>query len=217
MFVGHFGLGFGAKAAAPRTSLGSLLLASQFADLLWPVLLLLGIERVRILPGATKVTPLYFDYYPFSHSLIAVFAWSLLVAVLYQLIRHYSRGAIVIGLTVLSHWFLDAIVHQPDLPIFPNNEIVIGLGLWSSLVGTIVVELFIFFVGVILYLRTTEPSDAVGKWSLRVLIAFLASIYLINLFGPPPPNTTVLVWVGHLQWFMVLWGYWMDRHRRLRH
>ena len=72
MFIGHFGVGFGAKAIAPKVSLGTLLLAAQFLDLLWPMFLLFGIERVRISPGATKVTPLIFEHYPVSHSLVAV-------------------------------------------------------------------------------------------------------------------------------------------------
>src|SRR2546425_9670853 len=98
MFIGHFGVGFGAKAVAPRVSLGSLFLAGQFVDLLWPTFLLLGIERVRIDPGATRVTPLDFEYYPISHSLLAVLGWAVSLAVVYQLIRHYRRGAIVLGL-----------------------------------------------------------------------------------------------------------------------
>jgi hypothetical protein len=50
MSIGHCGIGFGAKSAAPKISLDSLFLAAQFIDLLWPTLLLLGIERVRIVP-----------------------------------------------------------------------------------------------------------------------------------------------------------------------
>jgi hypothetical protein len=60
VFIGHFGVGFGAKAAAPKTSLGTLFLAAQFTDLLWPSLLLLGLEKVEIAPGITRVTPLDF-------------------------------------------------------------------------------------------------------------------------------------------------------------
>src|SRR4051794_13632030 len=72
VFIGHFGLAFGAKRAAHRASLGTLFIAAQFIDLLWPTLLLLGLERVRIAPGITRVTPLDFEYYPISHSLVAV-------------------------------------------------------------------------------------------------------------------------------------------------
>ena len=75
MFIGHFGVGLAAKPAAKQTSLGTLFLASQFIDLLWPTLLLLGLESVKIVPGATKLTPLEFVHYPISHSLVAVVVW----------------------------------------------------------------------------------------------------------------------------------------------
>ncbi|NJD52858.1 MAG: hypothetical protein FIB07_08335 [Candidatus Methanoperedens sp.] len=215
MFIGHFGIGFGAKAAAPKVSLGSLFLASQFIDLLWPALLLLGVERVNIVPGIMRASPLEFVYYPISHSLLAVLFWALLVAGAYQFLRRYPRGALVLGLAVVSHWMLDAIVHRPDLALYPGSSYFVGFGLWSSLWGTLAVELLIFGVGVGLYIRTTEPVDRTGVFAFRVLVVFLLMIYLGNLFGSPPPNVTALAWIGQAQWILVLWGYWIDRHRRL--
>jgi hypothetical protein len=214
MFIGHFGVGFGAKAAAPKTSLGTLFLASQFIDLLWPSLLLMGAEHVRIAPGITRVTPLDFEYYPISHSLLAVTGWALLLALVYRVMTRYPRGAVVVGLLVMSHWFLDLIVHRPDLPLSPGSNIRVGLGLWASLPGTLVVELFVFAVGVVIYLRRTRAIDSIGKWSLWLLIGFLLVIYLGNLFGPPPPNVSALAWVGQSQWLLIIWGYWIDRHRQ---
>jgi len=215
MFIGHFGIGFGSKAAAPGASLGSLFLASQFIDLLWPTLLVLGIERVNIVPGATKVTPLEFAYYPISHSLLAVLFWALLVAGIYHLLRRYPRGTLVLGLAVVSHWVLDAVVHRPDLPLYPGSSYLVGFGLWSSLWGTIVIELLIFGIGVGLYLRTTEAVDNTGVWAFWILVVLLIFIYLGNVFGSPPPNVTALAWIGEAQWILILWGYWIDRHRRI--
>ncbi len=100
MFLGHFGVGFGAKAVAPRASLGALFLAAQFIDLLWPTLLLLGIERVEISPGVTRASPLDFTEYPFSHSLLAVLLWAILFSGAYFLFRRYSMGAWVCGIAV---------------------------------------------------------------------------------------------------------------------
>jgi hypothetical protein len=214
MFIGHFGVGFGAKAAAPETSLGTLFLASMLLDLLWPTLLLVGAERVRIVPGITKVTPLDFEYYPISHSLLAVIGWAFLVSVVYQTIKRYPRGSIVLGLLVVSHWFLDVIVHRPDLQLAPGSNIKVGLDLWASLPGTVIVEMAIFVVGVSMYLRQTVAKDATGKLSLWALIITLIGIYLGNLFGPPPPNVAALAWVGQSQWLLIVWGYWVDRHRR---
>lgn len=213
MFLGHFGIGFGAKAAAPRASLGTLFLAAQFIDLLWPTLLLLGVERVRIAPGATAVTPLAFEHYPVSHSLLAVAAWALLLALAYGFLRQDRRGAWIVGLAVLSHWLLDAVVHQPDLPLYPGSAVLAGLTLWDSLPATLAVELPLFAAGVWLYLRATRPRDRIGTWGLGALVGLLLAIYAGNLAGPPPPNVTAIAWAGQLQWLLVLWAYWVDAHR----
>jgi membrane-bound metal-dependent hydrolase YbcI (DUF457 family) len=141
MFLGHFGAGFAAKAIAPRVSLGWLFAAAQFIDLLWPTLLLAGIERVRIAPGATAVTPLVFEHYPVSHSLAAVLAWAALVGALYFAVKRDRRGATVLAALVASHWFLDAIVHAPDLPLYPGSATLAGMGAWSSLPLTLAIEL----------------------------------------------------------------------------
>lgn len=214
MFIGHFGMGFAAKAVAPRVSLGTLFLAAQFIDLLWPTLLLLGVERVRIAPGITTVTPLDFEHYPVSHSLLAVIGWAVLLGAVYFGLRRSPRGAVIIGLAVLSHWLLDLVVHRPDLPLYPGAAQLFGLGLWSSLGATLAVELPIFAAGVWLYLRATEATGPTGRWALWGLVAFLTLIYLANLFGEPPPSVVAVAWIGHAQWLLVAWGYWVDRYRR---
>ena len=216
MFVGHFGVGFGAKAAAPKTSLGTLFLAAQFIDLLWPSLLLVGLETVRIAPGITTVTPLDFTSYPWSHSLLTVLVWAALFAGVYFLLKKYPKGAWVCAAAVVSHWVLDLLVHRPDLPLVPGASTRVGLGLWSSLPATLVVELGIFSIGVWLYLRTTRATDRVGSIALWSLIGFLVIVYFGNLFGPPPTDVAALAWVGHAQWLLIPWAYWIDRHRELR-
>ncbi len=215
MFIGHFGAGFAAKSFAPKVSLGSLFLAAQFLDLLWPSLLLLGVERVRIFPGATAVTPLLFELYPISHSLLAVLGWAVLIAFLYLLLRRDRNGAWFLGVLVISHWVLDAIVHQPDLQLSPGSATVIGLNAWSSLPLTLAIEVTLFALGVWLYSRGTSPKDAIGRWSLIALVVLLLGIYAGNLFGAPPPSIEAIAWVGHLQWLLVLWGYWIDKHRQV--
>jgi len=213
MFLGHFAVGFGVKAVAPRVSLGTLFLAAQFIDLLWPVLVLLGVERVRIDPGATVVTPLDFEHYPVSHSLLAVVGWGVLLAGIYFLIARDRRGSMVIGLAVVSHWLLDFLVHRPDLPLYPGG-VRVGLGIWQSLPATLVMELGLFGVGIFLYRRATQARDAIGRWALWALVMLLVAIYAGNLSGPPPPSATAIAWVGQAQWLLVAWGYWIDRHRK---
>jgi hypothetical protein len=215
MFIGHFGMGFGAKAAARRASLGTLFLSAQFLDLLWPSLLLLGVEQVRIAPGITAVTPLDFVHYPVSHGLLAVVLWATLLAVVYQLVRRYSTGAVVVWFLVVSHWVLDFITHRPDLPLYPGSRLV-GLDLWASLPATVVVESLLFGIGLWLYARTTIAMDRVGRFALWGLAVLLAGTYAANLAGPPPPSTDAIAAVGQGQWLLILWAYWVDRHRAPR-
>jgi hypothetical protein len=215
MFIGHFGVGFGLKQAAPKVSLGTLFLAAQFVDLLWPTLLLLGIEHVEIAPGITTVVPLDFTHYPVSHSLLTVISWGIGFAAVYWLIRKYAIGTWVCGAAVVSHWILDLIVHRPDLPILPWGGPVGGGGLWNALPGTMIVEVLIFFGGVWLYCRRTAARDRTGSVALWCLIGFLVLIHLGNLFGPPPDSVAAIAWVGHAQWLIVVWAYWIDRHRRV--
>lgn len=214
MFLGHFAVGFGAKAAAPKVSLGSLFLAAQFIDLLWPSLLLLGLEQVRIAPEHPPGPPLEFTHYPFSHSLLAVLGWSVLIGGVYYLLRRERRGALVMGLAVLSHWLLDLLVHYPDLPLYPGASPRLGLMLWSLPEIEMIFELGLFVLGIGLYLRVTRPVDRAGKWTLAGLALFLMAIQVSNSLGPPPPSVTALAWVGQAQWLLVVWAYWVDRHRR---
>jgi len=214
MFIGHFGVAFAAKPLVPRVSLGSLILASLFVDLLWPTFLLLGLERVRIEPGATAVTPLVFEHYPLSHSLLAVLVWAALIGGVYLLFRRDRAGAAVLAALVVSHWLLDLIVHRPDLPLYPSGTQLLGLDAWSSLPLTLAIEVPLFLIGVGIYLRATAPKDAIGSWGLGGLVVFLAILYLGNLFGSPPPDVAAIAWAGQAQWLLVAWGYWVDRHRR---
>ncbi|HQU59666.1 MAG: metal-dependent hydrolase [Phaeodactylibacter sp.] len=213
MFIGHFAVGMGAKAAAPRVSLGSLFLAAQFVDLLWPTLLLFGVERVKIVPGITTVTPLDFEHYPITHSLLMAAVWGLLFTLVYWLFQKNKRGAIVLGLCVVSHWFLDLLVHRPDLPLIPGGATRLGIGLWNSLPATLIAEGLLFVIGIWLYLRTTTAKNKVGRFAFWGLVVSLAAIYIANLFGPPPPDVQSIAWAGHLQWLFVIWAYWVDRNR----
>src|SRR5262245_59455960 len=156
MFIGHFALAFAANRAAPAVSLGTLFLAVQLADLVWPSFVLLGMEKVEVSPGATAVTPLDFVSYPYSHSLLALALWAALFAGLHWAIRR--QGGIVpwlLAALVLSHWVLDAASHRPDMPVLIAGGPLIGLGLWNSVPATVVVETALFIAGVALYARST--------------------------------------------------------------
>lgn len=216
MFIGHFGVALAAKKVAPRTSLGTLVMAAQFVDLLWPILLLRGIEQVTIAPGITVVTPLDFVAYPLSHSLLADLGWACVFAGIYKLVKRDSRGALCLWFVLISHWLLDALTHRPDLPLYPGSSTYVGLGLWNSRAGTIFVEGTIFAVGVMLYAKATRTRDRLGSYAFRTFIALLLLFYFANLFGPPPPSSKAVALGSLSLWLFVAWAYWIDRHRHPR-
>jgi hypothetical protein len=215
MFVGHFGVGFAAKRVAPQVSLGSLFLAAEFADGLWPVFLLAGIEHVRIVPGLMKASALDLYNYPWSHSLLALCVWSALVGGVYYAVQGNRQGAWVLGGLVVSHWFLDLVMHRPDMPVFPRGPY-LGFGLWNSMPATLGIESLLYVAGFALYTKTTYPADRIGSAALGVLVILLAVLWLASLFGPPPPDDRTVAISGLIGWLFIPWGYWVDRHRRTR-
>lgn len=214
MFIGHFGVGFAAKKVAKKTSLGTLFFASQFIDLLWPFFILFGIEKVAIDPGNTAFTPLDFIYYPFSHSLIGVLFWAVLFGGVYFVIKKDLKTSLLLGALVLSHWILDLVTHRPDLPLFIGGDsLLVGLGLWNSVIGTIIIESLIFISGIYLYSVVTKAKNKVGFYSLWSLVIFFVIVYISNILSPPPESSEAIGYVGLAQWLLIAWAYWIDRNR----
>ena len=214
MFLGHFAVAFAAKRAAPSVPLGTLFLAAQLADLVWPTLVLLGVERFEIRPGITAVTPLDFIHYPWSHSLVALVGWGAALGIGCWLWTRRERAAAILFAVVLSHWLLDFASHRPDMPLTIEGDERLGLGLWNSVAGTLAVEVLLLAACFVVYARATRPIDRTGQWSLAGLIAFLVVVYLASVFGPPPPDVAAVAWTAQSVWLLVAWGYWIDRHRR---
>jgi len=214
MFIGHFAVAFAAKRAAPRTSLGTTFVAAQFADLLWPLLLLFGWEQVRIAPNHNPFLTLEFTSYPWSHGLVPELVWGVVFGALYFAVTRYSRGAVVVALLVPSHWVLDLIVHRPDLPLYPGGSARFGFGLWNNPIATVVVEGIVFIAGVAVYSRATRPVDRAGRYGLWGLVAFLVLLYVVSSVSPPPPSVKALAWAALIGWPLTLWPWWVDRHRR---
>lgn len=213
MFIGHFAAAMAAKRVAPRASLGWLFAAAQLPDLIWPALLLVGAERARVAPGDTAFTPLAFDHYPWSHSLLMVVVWGALLAGLYVRRRGDRVGALTLGGLVVSHWMLDWVTHRPDLPLVPWGGPKLGLGLWNNVVATHATELLMFFAALWIYTRASAASEGKGRWGFAGLVVFLLVIHSTNAFSPPPPNITAVAVMGFAIWLLVWWGAWADRHR----
>lgn len=213
MFIGHFGVALAARRVSPKTSMGMLIFAAQFLDLLWPVLLLLGLEHVEIVPGITTTSPFDFTDYPISHSLLMAMVWAAVVGGIYYALRRNARAAWVVAAAVLSHWVLDVIVHRPDLPLRPGGEARIGFGLWNSWAATISVEVLFFGVGLWLYLSSTRARDKIGLYAFWSLMALLFFGWVSTLLAPPPPSVAAVAWGGLAMWLIVPWAWWADRHR----
>lgn len=215
MFIGHYALGLAAKRVAPRTSLGTLFAAPTLADLLWPVFLLLGWEQVRVAPGVgpNPFLVLWLDEFPISHSLVTLIAWGALFAWLYRRRTGYARGALVVGLLVVSHWVLDFVTHRPDMPLYPGS-VEVGLGLWNSVAGTLIVEGVMFAVGIAVYAASTRGRDRVGRYGFWALVLVLGGSYALSLFSPPPMSVPALAIAAIVfGWLFVLFAWWVDRHR----
>jgi membrane-bound metal-dependent hydrolase YbcI (DUF457 family) len=189
--------------------------APNLLDLLWPIFLLLGWEQVRIEPGNTAFTPLDFVSYPISHSLLTACGWGALFALLYWARTRYTRGAVVIGLSVVSHWVLDFVTHRPDMPLYPGGP-KFGLGLWNSVPATVCIEVGMYVVGAWLYLSSTRARDRTGSYALWVFLAFGLLAYIGNILGPPPPNTRAIACVTLTLWLVPVWAWWIDRHREVK-
>jgi len=214
VFIGHFAVAFASKKVAPRVSLGTLVIAAAFLDVVWPVLVLLGVERFRIVPGFTAINPFDFVYYPWSHSLLMTAVWALLFALVYFAVRGDRSGAVWLGIAVASHWVLDFVSHRPDLPLYPGGDERLGLGLWQSRAATFAVEGLMFAAGIALYMRCTKSKDRIGTVAWWAFIVLLVALYVPGPWSPPPPSENAVAILGIIA--LVIfgpWAYWIDRHR----
>ena len=184
MFVGHYGVSYAAKRIAPVIPLWALFIAVQLLDVFWAPFVLLGIEKVRIVPGITASNPLDLYYMPYTHSLVAALLWSVAALLLCRRFVTWGRAgkaALIVALAVFSHWVLDVVVHRPDLPLYDNTAKV-GLGLWNFPAVAFALEAALLFGGMGLYFGTSvAPRLRMVVFGL-VMLAVQAYVF----FGPPP-------------------------------
>jgi hypothetical protein len=214
MFVGHYGVSFAAKRIEPTIPLWVLFLAVQLLDVIWAPLILLGVEKVRIVPGITASNPLDLYYVPYTHGLLAAIAWSVVGGIAYSLFFRPAavHSSVIVGLAVFSHWILDFIVHRPDLPLY-DNSMKVGLGLWSYPALALALEMLLLFGGIWLFFRG-RLADSVSTFVFGVLMVALQA-YLF--FGPPPVSDKAAAWSAiacYAAFALVIW--WMvDRRAAL--
>lgn len=217
MLVGHYAVALVAKRAEPRVSLGTFVLAAMLADLAWCVFMILGIEHVQFRPGTGAANYLNPKDIAMSHSLLMGAIWATLLAAAYYLRRHYPRGAWLLFLVAMSHWLLDLISHRPDMPVAPGLHKYFGLGLWTSIPATLVVEGGFWFSAIVLYARATRPNKPAGAYAFWSGTILLTLLWWSNIAGPPPRNSKTAPIASLIVFALsVAWAYWVNRLRPVR-
>jgi hypothetical protein len=216
MFIGHYGPSFAIKAIRPAIPLWLLFVAVQLVDVAWAVLVLLGIEKVRIVPGITASNPLDLYYMPYTHSLAAAVLWAVAAIVLCKFlpsVRTWSAAA-WIGLAVLSHWVLDWLVHRPDLPLY-DDTMKVGLGMWNYPAIALLLEALLLFGGMIVYLRRTKALNAIGRFGPTIFGILMLAIQCYVFFGPPPisPGAAAITALASYVAFAAI-AQWLGRQRK---
>jgi hypothetical protein len=213
VFVGHTAVALAARSRFPRVPLVWWMAAAFALDLLWPLFLLAGIERVSIVRGATAFNPLVFDSYPWSHSLLMTCVWGIVLAGIARWRGVAPGAAAVLAGVVASHWVLDFVSHVPDMPLWPGNSPRLGLGLWNSIPATLLIEGIMFIGGVALYARAMHATDRVASIAFWSFILISALMWASGPWSPPPPDARSLAWFALGGWVLVAWAGWADRHR----
>lgn len=210
MLIGHLGAALVARRIEPAVPLWVALLAAFWLDLIWPILLLAGVERVEVHPGDTAFTNLAFVHYPWTHGVIAVLGWSVLVAMLTRRFGLGPRAALMTGALVASHWVLDAIVHRPDLPLW-NGGPLVGLGVWNSRGATFVLEGGLLLGAVWAHQRGFRFTTRAGVIAFMALLLLFLAMWVSQPWAPPPPSATAVAWSALALWLLGPWGRYLDR------
>ncbi len=204
MFVGHYAASLVLKRVEKKASLGLLFLGVQLVDVIFFPLVLLGIERFNIIENFTQSTHFELEYMPYTHSLLASFLWAGLIYGVYRIIPPKNKSvALVMGIAVLSHWFLDLIVHTPDLPLWQDASTKFGFGLWNNAIATYALEAVLLVGGLLIYLRSTTSSKVIGKYGMVIFVVILLLVNASNVFGPLESDSkTILSLLGLFTYFL---------------
>lgn len=215
MFVGHYGPALAAKATKKSVPLWVLFLAVQLLDVFWSIFVMLGIEKVRIVPGITATNPLDLYYMPYTHSFVAAILWSVGSSVVYRSFRRGDgwMGAGLVGGAVFSHWVLDLLVHRPDLALY-DDTMKVGLGLWNYPVVSSALEIAFLFGGIYLYYRATKPVTPGGRYGMVLFGFVMLGVQGLAFFGPTPASADGAA-VEALLSYLLFAGvaFWLEKKR----
>ncbi|GGA02932.1 hypothetical protein GCM10010923_09700 [Blastomonas marina] len=211
MFIGHWAPALAAAASTKRApKLGTLFVAAQLVDWAFFTLALFGVEKMRIDEGASALVPFDLYYMPYTHSLLGTVGFALAFGLFVLWLTKNQTGAVIAMLVVVSHWFVDWLVHVPDLTL-AGGETKLGLGLWNEPVIAIVLELAITALAFSWYIRSTK-GPIVPPIVLGVVLVLLQAI---NWFAPPPEAAGPSLYIGAMIAFAIvtLAAWWVGSTR----
>src|SRR5258705_2470957 len=219
MFVGHYGPSFAAKALKRSIPLWVLCVAVQLVDVLWSIFVLLGVEKVRIVPGITATNPLDLYYMPYTHSLVGSLFWAIAGMIVYRIFSRKPNkwvAGCIVGAAVFSHWILDLLVHRPDLPLYDNVH-KLGFGLWNYPALAFALEVVFLFGGMYLYLRSTKPAGCGGRYGMVIFGLVMLVVQPFVFFGPPPSSGNAAALTALASYAVFAWvAHWLEGKRAQR-
>lgn len=205
------------KKADQTLPLGVLFIAVQLSDLVYGVTLLSGLEKIIILPGTNPLTSAEYIFFPLSHSLVATILWAGLVTLIFHIAPFTTsirkrKTTLILVTAILSHFLLDALVHNPELDLLGNGIYKIGFGLWNYPLASYIVEALFLVTGLWMYQRTIHSKNFSGKYGLPILSGILLILNATNTFGLIPTNTeffALTMLAIYLSTIVV--AFWLDR------
>jgi len=216
VFVGHYAVSLALKRFEKRASLGVLFLAVQFVDIVFFPFILTGIERLSIVENFTQSTHFELEYMPYTHSLLGSALWAAAAYAMFRwIVVRNSSVALVVALAVFSHWVLDLIVHTPDLPLWSDESLKLGFGLWNNAVATFTLEAVLLGSALWLYLRSTSATNTVGRYGMSVFVGLLVLINVPNIFGPLMDDSELGLAISALTAYFLFAAvaFWLDTKR----
>ncbi len=217
MFIGHYAPSM-LGGATGKIKLWQVFIAAQLVDFAWAGFNLAGIEKTRIVEGFAGNSPLDLYYMPYTHSLLMSIVWAVLAGLVFGFVfrKQAKAGAVLFGLIVLSHWFMDLIVHKPDLTLLLEGQ-KYGFGLWEKPFLAATLELGLFIMATIWYLSKTVPANKWGKYYPILFIGLLSAIHAIGQKMPAPETTNEFAVSALFSYsLLALLAYGLDRSRRLK-
>jgi hypothetical protein len=186
MFIGHWAPAMVAATHKDAPSLPVLFIAAQLVDWAFFLFVIFGVEAMRVTPGISVMNPLDLYHMPYTHSLLGSAAWAVGFGGLIFAVSRNRTAAVIGALVVLSHWFLDLLVHVPDLTI-AGSEPKLGLGLWNHPMIEMPLELILTVGALWIYARKAKPRTA----PMLALAAIMLTLQAVSWFGPVEPEVTL--------------------------